>query len=183
MKHLGAKTIETERLILRKFKVIDADMMYKNWASDDNVTKFLTWPTHNSVEISKYVLMDWEEKAKSNDNYQWCIVLKQTGEAIGSIGVVQLMETIDTAEIGYCIGSEFWNKGITTEALRSVINFLFNQVEVNRIEAGHDVNNPASGKVMQKCGLRFEGIQRKRGRNNVGICDMAVYGMLKEDQQ
>ena len=59
MKHIGTKNIETERLILRRFTLDDADAMYRNWASDDEVTKYLTWPAHSSVDITKMVLADW----------------------------------------------------------------------------------------------------------------------------
>lgn len=181
MKHQGTITIETERLLLRKFVINDANNMYKNWASDNDVTKFLTWPTHSNVDISKSVLESWVEEAISDKNYQWCIELKSTKEAIGSIAVVHLMENIRAVEIGYCIGKEFWNQGLMPEAFQAIIQYFFREVQVNRIEARHDTNNPASGKVMIKCGLQFEGISRQGGLNNSGICDMAVYAILRED--
>lgn len=71
MKHIGTKNIETERLILRRFTLDDADAMYRNWASDDEVTKYLTWPAHSSVDITKMVLADWVESYKNDDNYNW----------------------------------------------------------------------------------------------------------------
>ena len=86
-------------------------------------------------------------------------------------------------EIGYCIGQKFWNKGITTEAMKAIIRFFFEEVGVNRIEARHDTKNPASGRVMIKSGLKFEGILRQAGKNNTGINDLAVYAILKEDYQ
>ena len=181
MKHLGTKTIETERLILRKFTTDDAMDMYKNWASDDMVTKFLTWPTHKDVEASKAVINLWIKESESENNYQWGIELKDTKEVIGSIGVVNIALDIEAVEIGYCIGKNYWRQGIMSESFKALIDFFFQEVQVNRIEAKHDTNNPGSGKVMSKCGLKFEGIKRKGGINNTGICDMAYYAILKSD--
>ncbi len=179
MKHLGAKRIETERLILRKFTIEDAEDMFKNWASDNDVTRYLTWPTHSSLEISKDVISMWEKDSDSLESYQWCIELKETGEAIGSIGVVHMMEDINAVEVGYCIGKKFWRRGITSEAFSALISFFFEETKVNRIEAKHDFNNPSSGKVMEKCGLIKEGVKRQGGINNTGICDMVIYGLVR----
>ena len=181
MNHLGAKTIETKRLILRKFVLADADNMFKNWTNDDEVTKYLTWPTHNDVEVSQSIVSLWEEESKIESNYQWCIELKEIKEAIGSIAVVHSKEEIEAVEIGYCIGKAYWKQGIMTEAFMALIRFLFEEVQVNRIAARHDFNNPASGKVMAKCGLQLEGISRQADKNNTGICDLVTYGMVKED--
>lgn len=181
MNHIGTKTLETERLILRKFKDEDASDLFNNWANDSNVTKYLTWPTHENLDTSKYVIGLWLNEYSNSDHYNWCIELKEDGQAIGSISVVSIDENVEAVEIGYCIGKEYWDKGIVTEAFSSIIKFLFEEVDVKRIVAKHDTNNPASGAVMKKCGLKFEGVNRKAGKNNTGICDMAVYSILKEE--
>lgn len=182
MHHLGTLLIETERLILRRFEVSDAEAVYHNWTKDYEVTKYLTWPTHNSLEITKRVLEDWINNYSDSRFYQWAIVLKgHSDKPIGSISVVHIKEDLDIMEIGYCIGREYWNQGITSEAFQGVIKFLFEQVEVKRIEARHDPRNPNSGKVMLKCGLQYEGTLRNADRNNQGICDTAMYGILSED--
>jgi ribosomal-protein-alanine N-acetyltransferase len=152
--------------------------MYKNWAGDDEVTKYLTWPTHKSVEVSRRVTGEWVKGYSDDKYYQWCIELKSTGEAIGSIAAVNYKENIEAVEIGYCIGRKFWNQGYTSEAFKALIQFFFQEVGVNRIEARHDPNNPGSGKVMLKCGLKYEGTRIKADRNNTGICDVAMYGIL-----
>lgn len=181
MNHIGTKTLETERLILRKFKDEDASDLFNNWANDSNVTKYLTWPTHENLDTSKYVIGLWLNEYSNSDHYNWCIEIKESGQAIGSISVVSIDENVEAVEIGYCIGKEYWDKGIVTEAFSSIIKFLFEEVDVKRIVAKHDTNNPASGAVMKKCGLKFEGVNRKAGKNNTGICDMAVYSILKEE--
>ena len=155
--------------------------MFNNWCSDSNVTKFLTWPTHKTLKDTEEIVGLWLKEYSNLNFYNWCIELKELGQAIGGISVVSIDENVEEVEIGYCIGKEYWNKGIVTEAFSSIIKFLFEEVDVKRIVAKHDTNNPASGAVMKKCGLKFEGVNRKAGKNNTGICDMAVYSILKEE--
>ena len=182
MNNLGTKTLETERLILRKTIESDAEPMFNNWANDPRVTKYLTWYPYESAQqlhdtYHQYLL----ESQKKDNFFDWKIVLKEIGEPIGSIGVVNISEEIEEVEIGYCLGFNWWHQGIMTEAFREVIRFLFGEVGVNRIEARHDVNNPHSGDVMKKCGLKFEGTRRQGGKNIQGIVDLGVYAILRED--
>ena len=181
MNHCGTRMIETKRLLLRKFVIEDADAMFRNWASDKEVTKFLTWSAYTSSETAMWVLDEWAVSYKKPDYYQWAIVLKDIKEPIGSISVVKIDEKTEMAEIGYCIGRSWWNQGITSEALRAVIDFMFDQVGANRIQAKHDVNNPHSGMVMKKCGMKYEGTMRSAGVNNQGLCDLRIYALLKSD--
>ncbi len=179
--HKGTQTIETPRLILRKAQRSDAEPMFCNWASDPQVTKFLTWPTYESLDNAYPILDLWIKEYENPAFYQWMIVLKEVGEPIGSISVVRRNEIIGEAEIGYCLGSAWWHKGIMTEALNAVMAFLFEQVGMNRVAARHDANNPHSGGVMQKCGMVYEGTMRAADRNNQGICDVVQYSMLKRE--
>lgn len=182
MKNLGTKTIETERLILRRFKMEDAEAMYKNWASDEEVTRFLTWPPHSSIELTKDILQDWINDYKNEDSYNWAITIKENGdEPIGSIGAVDINERVNMVHIGYCISKKWWNKGITSEALKALIKYFFEEVGVNRVESRHDPNNPNSGKVMMKCGMKYEGTMRQADINNQGICDYSMYGILAKE--
>lgn len=115
------------------------------------------------------------------DFYDWKIELKSLGQPVGSIGVTAVHEEIEAVEIGYCLGYDWWHKGIMTEAFRAVIRYLFEEVGVNRIAAQHDPRNPHSGDVMKKCGLQYEGTLRQAGKNTQGVCDVATYAILKED--
>ena len=183
MKHCGTQRIETERLVLRRFSIDDAEAMCRNWASDPEVTKYLTWPAHSSVEVSKAVLKDWIPSYARNDYYQWAIVLKERGsDPIGSISAVQLNDDISMVHIGYCLGEAWWHQGIMTEALKAVMAFFFDVVGANRIESRHDPRNPHSGMVMKKSGMRYEGTMRSSDRNNQGICDACWYALLKTDR-
>lgn len=179
--HRGTQTIETQRLLLRRAVPEDAQSMFDNWASDPDVVKYLTWPVHSSVEASQQVLQDWINHYVQSDYYQWLIVLKEVGQPIGSISGMDPNEQLSSIEIGYCIGRRWWHQGIMTEALQAVIHYLFDTCDFNRITARHDPNNPHSGAVMKKCGMKYEGTTRQSGRNNQGVCDTAHYAILKND--
>ena len=183
MTHVGTQYIETDRLILRRFELSDAQAMFDNWASDDKVTKFVTWPTHSDVSVTERVLGDWVPQYTKGDCYRWAIVLKKNGpQPIGSIDVVRMDESGEVPEIGYCMGSRWWHQGIMTEALGAVIDFLFDRVGVERIIARHDVNNPHSGDVMRKCGMKFQEIREKSHQNNQGVIDTANYSIRRGDR-
>ena len=182
MKHLGTVTLETERLILRKATQEDCEPMFNNWANDPCVTKYLTWePYENAEQLRSTYIQYLLDNGDDPAFYNWMIVLKESGELVGGIGVNRIREDIDEVEVGYCLGHAWWHKGIMTEAFTRVIRFLFEEVGVNRINATHDPRNPHSGMVMQKCGLQYEGTLRQASRNTQGICDECCYGILKED--
>jgi ribosomal-protein-alanine N-acetyltransferase len=181
MNHQGTNLIETSRLCLRRFKIEDAEQMFLNWGSDDEVTKYLTWQTHKNVDETRELLVLWIKYYENKDNYNWVIEIKETKTIIGSISVVEIKEKIEAVTIGYCIGKKWWNLGYTSESLISIVSYLFEEIKVNRIEAYHDVRNVYSGKVMQTAGMKFEGTKREGGHNNQGICDQALYGIVARD--
>ena len=181
MKHKGTVKLETSRLLLRKFVGEDSKAMYENWASQDEVTKFLTWPTHKNALITKDLLIGWVKDYDKLDCYNWVIELKETGEIIGNISVVKIKENIKEAELGYCMGTKWWGQGIMAEAGKAVVKYLFEEVGFNRIAAAHDKNNLKSGRVMQKIGMTYEGTLRSAGFSNQGIIDEVWYSILKED--
>ena len=178
--HKGTQTIETERLTLRRYRIEDAEMMYQNWACDARVTKFLTWEPHKSADVSRALLEIWCKDYKKDDNYNWVIIYE--GQAIGSITVVRHSDRDEFAEIGYSIGYDYWCKGIMTEAAQAVINFLFREVGFNRISIEHAVKNPGSGKVAQKCGMKFEGTKRQYFKASNGeFLDINEYSILRSE--
>ncbi len=182
MQHCGTQELETGRLVLRRYRSEDAPAMYRNWASDPEVTRFLTWPTHGSPEVTRAVIADWVQRYSDPRYYHWVIVRKAQEEPIGSIAVVELRENAAAAHVGYCIGRAWWHQGIASEALQAVMDFLFDVVGVGRVEARHDPRNPHSGMVMRKCGMRYEGTLRSADWNNQGICDACCYALLREER-
>jgi len=181
MNHKGTVNLETERLFLRKFSIEDDESMFKNWSRDSEVTKFLTWLPHTDVSVSRGTIESWIPFYQNKSHYSWTIVLKEINEPIGSIAVVEQRYDIKMVHIGYCIGRKWWNMGYTSEALKELVRFFFEEIGVNRIESRHDSNNPNSGKVMKKCGLKYEGTMLQADINNQGICDSVRYAFLAED--
>ncbi|MBQ8577115.1 MAG: GNAT family N-acetyltransferase [Clostridia bacterium] len=186
--HTGTIVLHTERLVLRPFVLADSEAMYKNWASDEDVTRYLRWPPHGDVSVSEAVLSDWCARYEDPAYYQWAIVpteiigdAENVGEPIGSIGVISLDPVIGCAHIGYAIGRAWWHRGVTSEALAAVIDHLFDKVGMLRIESMHDPDNPHSGGVMQKCGMTYEGTRRCADFNNRGIVDACDYAILRRE--
>ncbi|USS90477.1 GNAT family N-acetyltransferase [Fructilactobacillus carniphilus] len=177
----GTQKLTSERLILRPLQESDTAMMFYNWASDPRVTKYLTWPAHESIEMTKESLKIRQPWYQQPDYYDWGIVLKENGELIGTVSVVNQDQHVKLMEFGFCIGHDWWGNGYTPEAVKLVIAYLFQNSDVNRIEIIHDRRNVNSGKVIKKCGLTYEGTLRQRGLNTSGVCDEAIYSLLRED--
>ena len=183
MNHAGTQRIETKRLILRPFMAQDIEPAFRNWCSDDEVTKYLTWPTHRDISVTESVIRDWLSHYGEPDFYLWAIEPRLLGEPVGSISVVHINEHAGRMEVGYCIGKAWWHQGIVSEAYRAVIDYLFTRTDVNRVESRHDSNNPHSGQVMRKCGLTYEGTLRQSDWNNQGVADACWYGILREEYE
>ncbi|MDR3552862.1 MAG: GNAT family N-acetyltransferase [Clostridia bacterium] len=176
------QTIETPRLILRKFELSDAQAMFNNWASDSEVTRFLRWDAHQSVNVTREVLRGWVGNyGEGHDYFHWVIVLRETGLPVGAISLLNVSRRDQCAEVGYCLGRRYWGRGIMTEALRAVLEFGFLRAGFNRIEAAHSVRNPASGRVMQKAGMKHEGSLRESYRSSNGFEDCELYAALRSD--
>lgn len=181
---IGTQKLETNRLLLRRFKKADAQEMFANWANDPDVTKFLTWKPHGEVNVTRKVIARWVESYSEPDFFHWAIVLKEEHKLIGNISVISLCENDRSCEIGYCMSKMYWGRGVMTEALRSVIAFLFTQVGMNRIQARHDTKNPASGRVMQKAGMLYEGTLREaKMRPDGTFYDLSYWAVLKREYE
>ena len=183
MNKTGTRTIETHRLILRQFRTEDAREMFANWASDPEVTRFLTWPPHPNAEATRMLLETWTSRYGDGGYFNWAMEWKETGQVIGNISVVKLNESIESADMGYCMSRAFWGRGIMPEALRAVMDYLFDTVGLRRIAACHATGNPKSGRVMAKAGMKQEGILRAAGKNNQGICDEVWYAAIRSDRE
>ncbi len=182
MKHIGTITLESERLILRRLTLDDAEAMFGNWASDDEVTRYLTWPTHKTVDDSKRFISYCIENYGNAAFYNWAMELKDTHELIGNVAIVNVFEETCSMELGWVIARKCWGNGYAPEAARRIMDLLFDEVGVNCIFAKHDVNNPKSGRAMRKLGMKYEGTLRQCNRNNRGIVDCARYSILKSER-
>ena len=175
MNESGTVTLKTERLILRRFSLDDAPDMYNNWASDDEVTKYLVWPTHSDIEVSRRVIEIWLAGYDDPKQYIWCLEDRERHEAVGSIGVVERNPANQALEIGYCLSRACWGKGLMSEALAAAASFLFTQVRAVRLEARVDQRNLKSQSVLKKCGFIFDREMAGGGLNNLGPYDAWIY--------
>ncbi|MBF4691982.1 GNAT family N-acetyltransferase [Fusibacter ferrireducens] len=180
IKNQGTVELETNRIILRRFTMEDADAMFNNWASDEEISRYMRWPFHRQVAETKQIINSWLELYKRENFYLWGIVLKETNTLVGSINLFAVNEFDACGDVGYCIGRAFWGKGIASHALQAVIEYAFNTIGFNRIESYHAIQNPASGKVMSNVGMQFEGSAKQKYRSNQGYEDCNMYAIIKE---
>ncbi len=178
--HRGTKIIRTARLTLRPFDASDAPAMFANWASDPRVTRFLSWTPHESVGMTQSILCGWCALYKNPAYYHWGI--EYEGQVIGGISVVRQSDKDEWAELGYCIGYDYWGRGITAEAAKAVTDYLFCEVGMHRMAIHHAVDNPASGRVAEKCGFVSEGVLREASKIGTGeFKDIRVWGILRDE--
>lgn len=154
---IGTREITTERLKLRRFNNDDARAMFNNWAKDPEVTKYLTWDAHPNIDYTNWWLARSMEKYEKSDFYYWAIELE--GKAIGCIGGSAVSG--NGFDIGYCIGQKWWNRGIMTEAVCAVIDFAFSKISSEFVEISYILENRASGRVAEKCGMKL--IREEKG--------------------
>lgn len=183
MNNKGTIKLETKNLILRKGTIEDAKMIYENYGIDPLVSKYVVWNRHESIDDALNLMRKWEESYQDKNSYKWLVAEKETDEVIGSISAVKVDIKNKTIELGYCFGSKWWNKGYATETLKRVIKFFFEEENVETICARHLTDNKASGKVMLKSGMIFEGILRNRMIDKVTGKPMglASYSIIKDD--
>lgn len=173
-------TLETQRLILRKMRMRDRHDLFA-YASDPEVSRHVLWDTHETLRDSDAFLRGAIRQYRKGLPASFAIVLKETGRMVGTIGFMWVNPEYRSAEVGYSLARDCWNQGLMTEALARVIAFGFDTLRLNRIEAQHEITNPASGHVMAHVGMRKEGVLRQRVRNKGVYSDVALYAILRSD--
>ena len=173
-------TLETEWLILRKMTMDDAADMF-DYASDPEVARNLSWDVPRSIEATRVFLADIVDRYRAGRVAGWGIVHKQDNKLIGTCGFITLDPRHGRAEIGYALSRRYWNKGYMTEAVRKVISFGFLTMDLHRIQAMCDVPNIASARVMEKAGMKFEGILRGFMMREGLHRDVKMYSILRVD--
>ena len=176
------KTLETNRLILRKINENDYKQAYELWCSRPAVTKYVMWNKHENENQTKEYFNTLIEEYNDNKTYRWIIELKEEHKVIGTIAISKKFINYQTYELGYCLSDYYWNKGIMTEAIKEVIKYLFEECNAETIWAEFLENNPASGKVMEKSGMKYEGVLRSRITDKEGKRNnLIVYSILKDE--
>lgn len=172
--------LRTERLTLRKLTMRDAQDVYM-YSSDREVARHVLWDAHQSVSESRSYIRYMLRKYRLGEPSSWGIELNSTGRIIGTIGYMWYQKENAAVEVGYSLSRSYWNQGIMTEALNAVLEYSFDKLGLHRVEAQFEVENPASGMVMLKSGMRFEGTLRGRLYNKGKYVDVSLYAILKDD--
>ena len=158
--HIGTKTIETERLILRRFEYADDDAMLKNWVADEKIQSLYSEPVYSTKDEVKGLLDKYIGSYEREDYYRWAVIEKASGECIGQIAYFLVDSKNHFAEIEYCIGSDFQCKGYATEATKSVIAYGFSEMNLHKVQICTKTINAPSKRVIEKCGFTYEGTLR-----------------------
>jgi [ribosomal protein S5]-alanine N-acetyltransferase len=172
--------IETNRLVIRPAHMRDAEDMYE-YSKDPEVAKHVLWDAHSSIRETRSVLRRMIRDYHYAPPFTYVIEHKEDGRVIGTIGLMTYNRANRSAEVGYSLSRRYWNRGLMSEALEGMIKYCFVEMKLNRVEAQHEMENPASGAVMRHVGMRHEGTLRKRLYNKGEFRDMELYAILKED--
>lgn len=160
LNHVGTRIIETERMILRRFEYSDNLSMRKNWISNEKIQSLYSEPVYTTEEKVKELLDKYIGSYREDDYYRWAIIDKKSKECIGQIAYFLVDSKNHFAEIEYCIGEDYQCKGLATEATKAVIAYGFDQMNLHKVQICTKTINPASKRVIEKCGLTYEGTLR-----------------------
>jgi len=173
-------TLETDRLILRTMTMRDAADVFL-YSKDEEVARHVLWSAQKDISEAREYLRYMARRYRNDEPSSWGIIEKKTGRLVGTIGYMTYSEENNSVEVGYSLAHWLWNGGYMTEALSRVIEHTFDAMEINRIEAQHEITNPSSGRVMEKCGMLKEGVLRQRLYNKGRYVDVALYAIVKSD--
>ncbi|MBN1268408.1 MAG: GNAT family N-acetyltransferase [Kiritimatiellae bacterium] len=152
------RIIKTRRLILRPPKMADARAIFETYATDPVVTQYLVWKPHKNIRETRAFLSDARKSWRNDTEYIWAMTLKKTGQVVGGIGLIPGGSRM---ELGYVLAQPLWGRGLTTEAGRAVLAWAMKKKNVYRVWATCDVDNKASARVLEKLGMKREGVLRK----------------------
>ncbi len=166
--------IDTQRLYLRKILKKDSSDMYE-YSKNREVTKYLLWEPHMNESYTRKYLAYLQGRYRAGDFYDWAVVWRSREKMIGTCGFTRFNMEANSAEIGYVLNPDYWGYGIAPEVVYAVMKFGFSVLRLHRIEAKYMVGNERSRRVMDKLGMKFEGIARDsmhvKGRYvSVGTC-------------
>ena len=172
--------LETDRLRIRRLKKTDAGDMYE-YACLDDVTKYLLWSPHRSLRHTQTYLSSVQKFYRDGSYFDYAVILKAENKMIGTCGFAHIFEGDNSAEIGYVINPDYQGNGYATEAVKGFISYGFRDLGLNRIEARYMVGNCASRRVMEKCGMKFEGVHRSLMLVKGEYKDIGVCAILKDE--
>lgn len=171
--------IETERLILRPFNLDDAPEVQRQAGNRAVADTTLNIPYPYEEGMAEAWIGTHKERFEDGKGVIFAVTLKDSGILVGSIGITN--KEHDRGEMGYWIGQPYWNKGYATEAAQAIITYGFEEFSLNKISATHLLRNPASGRVMEKAGMGYEGCSPQHVKKWGKYEDMVFYGFLGDD--
>lgn len=174
--------IESPRLLLRPWKMEDLEDFYHN-SRQPELGYNAGWKPHETLEESREILKGWVQGVEGEDI--WAIVLKETGRAVGSIGLHKdnrRQGVPNCRQLGYVLAKEQWGKGYMTEAAQAVLEFGFSQLHLALVSINHYAYNQRSRRVIEKCGFTYEGTLRQgAGLYDGRVEDLCCYSMTPEE--
>ena len=173
------RVIKTERLILRPFMLADAPEVQRLVSERDIAATTINIPHPYEDGIAEDWIKTHEQKFEQGESVSFAITHREQGFLIGAIGLDIEYPNGESRQLGYWIGKPYWNQGYCTEAARAVVKYGFDALHLNRIFARHFGSNPASGRVMQKTGMKYEGTMREAIKKWGRFEDMVCYAILK----
>lgn len=173
-------TLTTARLILRAFRHLDAPTVQRLAGDPDIADTTLNIPHPYEPGVAEAWIATHAEAFARGEMATFAIERRRDDELVGAIGLT-INRTHERAEMGYWIGRPYWGNGYCTEAARRVVEFAFLDLGLRRVVAHHLTRNPASGRVMQKIGMKQEGLLRRHLKKYDTLEDVAAYGLLREE--
>ena len=181
MTHTGTVILTTGRLVLRPFRLEDADEVFRSWTGDPAVARYLSWRAHQTPGVTRTVISSWLKDYRKPHGYHWCITLKGSDRPVGGVDVVHSDEHLESAEIGYCVSRPLWGQGIASEAAGAVLRHLLDTVGYRRVCGRCLKENAASAAVLRKIGMTEEGLLRSAAKTNAGeFADVLVFAAVRE---
>lgn len=173
-------SLETDRLRLRRLRLEDAPDVFA-YTSDPEVALYTSWDAHESIDVAENFVRWVTDRYARGQVAPWGVEHKDDGKIIGTCGFGAWATHDARAEIAYALARPDWGRGYTTEAVRTVIDFGFRSMKLNRVYAHCVVENTGSWRVMEKAGMQREGVLRQHVWNKGTFCDVLLYGLLRQD--
>ncbi len=182
MNKLGTKELHTDRLILRKLNIDDAEQLYLNVFSDDKTAQYMAWDVYSDIDSVKKCLTKWQEQYKLNECY-WGVFTKDTNTLVGAICLSNENSRANIAFVSYCLGSKYWGNGFITESLKVVIKYAFSELQYRMITAFCADSNKSSQKILIRLGFKYEATLRQRDLTVFGYEDCLQYSLMVDEMK